>query len=169
MVRQFEQTMAAPEWGPEDWEWRPTFLAGSRLPPPPPELPPVLSGVPGCNEECSDTTATVGPAATATTLPADAADGSDSSSSSSSKASAATAAAAGPAKLVAAVTAPTAAMKLLVPLLNAMSDLEQPKQALAALRDGARLAAYGTALAHALAQRPGVIGVDRALGYSVQM
>ena len=127
MTSQMRQSLAAPPWDPEDWEWRPTVLGTdvTRLPSPAPSRG-QLSSLSSNSKRSAE-------------------EGQESSK----------AAAGDSCNVPSGRKAASDALQLLVPFLNAQAELEAPRRAVAALQDRGKMDAYHRAIASALRARPG--------------
>ena len=151
MIVQLKQSLSAPAWDPEDWQWRPQFLPSTRLPSlshqPPSEV--------GRSKDSKDETHQPADVAAASRN-----EGLQTLSEPAVVSPATTPQSPGrntPEPAHGSDSTPPGAVpsSLLVQLLNSQAELETPRQALSALQDTSRLGAYQRAIEAALATQPG--------------
>ena len=151
MIIQLKQSLSAPAWDPEDWQWRPHFIPSTRLPP----LIYQPSSEVGRSEDSKDEIHQPAYAAAAShnevlRTPSEPAVVSPATTPASPGSNTPEPTHGGDSTPPGAVSS-----SLLVHLLNSQAELEMPRQALNALQDMGRLGAYQRAIEAALAAQPG--------------
>ena len=129
-MAQLRQSLAAPPWVPEDWEWRPTVIPDIARLPHSAAVGPVSAADLAAEGDC-----TIDPTS--------------GGSQEQHRGTASNSPTSG---------AQPALVATLASLLSAQAELESPRRAVAAIQDQGRYEAYRRAITTALEDRPGVGG-----------